>query len=235
MKLAICVPVHHRPESAEPFLDSLNDTTFARIGLYVVTSPGDDETKMAWLNGMVKRTFQGEVMDSNDESYPLKVEATYRHLRSLGKESPRFILLVGDDVRFHSGWYKAFVDAAAANPNAGLISTNDMGNLYVMRGTHATHPIFRVSYIETKGASWDGPGTIVHTGYRHSWCDEEWSVKAIHDGAFVYVPDCKIEHLHPTWNKGTQDATYQIARDHIMDDHDLYQRRHEHAITPGWA
>ena len=80
-----------------------------------------------------------------------------------------------------------------------------------------------------------GPGHICHTGYRHWWVDEEWSVKARHDGVFRYAPNCKIEHLHPTWGKGQQDETYAIGWKHGADDADLYQRRYEHAKTQGWA
>jgi hypothetical protein len=234
MKLEIIVPVHHRPQNAEPFVDSLNASLPSKndlLGLNVLCSPGDDETMLAWEAVGIDQPWLVDY--AIEESYPRKVQEMYD--RMIATDSPpEWSLLIGDDVKFHEGWYEAFLEAAK-DPGAGLISSNDMGNPYVLSGTHATHPFISTKYVEEQGASWDGPGHIVHTGYRHSWCDEEWSTKAKHDGVFRYAPDCKIEHLHPTWNKGQQDETYAIARQYLLDDHDLYQRRHEHAKTQGWA
>jgi hypothetical protein len=230
MKLAIVVPVHHRPHNAERFMKSLRETLPVQhdAAVFALAAHGDEDTGQAWY------LFGAEVVYGDDESFPKKAQDFYDEIVE-SADRPEYILLIGDDVRFIGGWYEAFIKAAEGSPAAGLISTNDMGNPYVTSGSHATHPIFRVTYIEKQGASWDGPGTICHTGYRHSWVDEEWSTKAKHDGAFLYAPNCKIEHLHPTWNKGQQDETYAIARQYLLDDHDLYQRRHEHAKTQGWA
>lgn len=228
MKLAIIVPVHHRPENAAPFIASLGGTVPVDH-LFVLTSPGDHDTRIAWLEAGAVNVWESQ----QGESFPAKVQTAYDCLL-LDDAVPEWYLLLGDDVRFHEGWYEAFLEAAK-DPEAGLISSNDMGNPYVMFGTHATHPFISTKYVEEQGASWDGPGHICHTGYRHWWVDEEWSVKARHDGVFRYAPNCKIEHFHPTWGKGQQDETYAIGWKHGADDADLYQRRHEHAKSQGWA
>jgi hypothetical protein len=230
MKLAIIVPVHHRPQAAPPFMASLIPTipTDGSVKIFAVASPGDPATVDAWRQAGPVHTWTMKF-----EPFPAKVQAVYDELL-ITDDVPEWYLLIGDDVHFHRGWYFAFLEAAK-DPDAGLISSNDMGNPYVLAGTHATHPFISTKYVEEQGASWDGPGHICHTGYRHWWVDEEWSVKAIHDGVFRYAPDCKIEHLHPTWGKGQQDETYLIGRQHGMDDADLYQRRHEHAKSQGWA
>jgi hypothetical protein len=237
MKLAIVVPIHRRPENATPFVHSLAATLpwvdrpiEDEVALFAVTSPGDDPTGMAWIDAGLP---ENRLWTCGEESFPDKVQFMYDTLL-VTDDVPEWYLLLGDDVHFHDGWYEAFLEAAE-DPDAGLISSNDMGNPYVLAGTHATHPFISTKYVEEQGASWDGPGHICHTGYRHWWVDEEWSVKAIHDGVFRYAPDCKIEHLHPTWGKGQQDETYLIGRQHGMDDADLYQRRHEHAKSQGWA
>jgi hypothetical protein len=230
MKLAIFVPVHHRPESAQPFMRSLKETLPPDhdVAPFAIAADGDEDTGQAWY------LFGADVRYVDYESFPLKVQGMYDELL-VTDDVPEWSLLIGDDVRFLPGWYQAFLKAAEECPAAGLISSNDMGNPYVMAGTHATHPFISTKYVEEQGASWDGPGHICHTGYRHWWVDEEWSVKANHDGVFRYAPNCKIEHLHPTWGKGQQDETYAIGWKHGADDADLYQRRYEHAKTQGWA
>jgi hypothetical protein len=197
------------------------------VAPFAIAAEGDEDTGQAWY------LFGAEYRYVDYESFPMKVQGMYDELL-VTDDVPEYSLLIGDDVRFIPGWYEAFLKAAE-DPDAGLISSNDMGNPYVLAGTHATHPFISTKYVEEQGASWDGPGHICHTGYRHWWVDEEWSVKARHDGVFRYAPNCKIEHLHPTWGKGQQDDTYAIGRQHGMDDADLYQRRHEHAKTQGWA
>jgi hypothetical protein len=231
MKLLIIVPVHHRPQNAAMFMESLfvslSLSGVCDYNVEAVAGPDVGDTADPWLD------YGARVWVSEHTSFPLKVQETYdRYL--VTDEVPEWSLLIGDDVKFRGGWWEAFLEAAK-DPDAGLISSNDMGNPYVTSGTHATHPFISTKYVEEQGASWDGPGHICHTGYRHWWVDEEWSVKANHDGVFRYAPDCKIEHLHPTWGKGQQDDTYAIGWKHGADDADLYQRRHEHAKTQGWA
>jgi hypothetical protein len=237
VKLAIIVPVHYRPAAAAPFCQSLYESlrddpnrvphTDSDPFLVVPATMGDMETAEAWEKCGVFTPYNTEA------SFPHKVQWAYDQLKA-EDVNPEFVLVIGDDVRFHDGWYTAFLESAK-DLEAGLISTNDMGNPYVMAGTHATHPIFRSSYIDDVGASWDGPGTVVHTGYRHMFVDEEWSTRAKFEGVFRYSPDCKIEHLHPTWGKGAFDGTYAVARQALQDDHDLYVRRFDTAHQQGIA
>jgi hypothetical protein len=220
VNIAIVVPVMARPKSAEPFMDSLAKSGAGDHHVYVVADRHDTRTIAAW-----KRTAATVLIADRGPTFPNKCQQAYEQT-----DEP-WILLTGDDVRFHPGWWQAARDAAV--DGVSLISTNDLGNPYVASGELAIHPIIRRSWVDDHGASWDGPGSIVHQGYAHGWSDWEWSTKAHAEGAFVYAPDCVIEHMHPVWKRAEFDETYVAARRGTKAGRQLFARRAEAAgITP---
>ena len=207
--VAVVVPVMDRPAAAEPFMRSWSASLPDGSRVYAVTDANDHATRKAWegagatiLTSDRGHTFAGKV----NYAYEATVEA--------------WLLLLGDDVRFHPGWLQAALKAGELAP---VVSTNDMGRDDL--DTLAVHPMISRRYILERGASFDGPGLIAHEGYSHWMCDAEWSYLAVERGTLVYAPDAKIEHMHPMHGKARMDKTYQIGQASARDDKRVYTLR----------
>jgi hypothetical protein len=158
------------------------------------------------------------VLAERGNTFPIKVNDGFR------ATDHDWFLFVGDDVTFRPGWWDHALFTARIT-GCGFIATNDLCNSYVMAGVHATHPIMSRDYIETHGASWDGPGTVTHEGYKHWFVDNEWTARAHQLGQFAYSPASVIEHMHPFYGKGTDDATYRKAHGSQDRDKRLIEKR----------
>jgi GT2 family glycosyltransferase len=210
-EVAVIVPVMRRPQNAAPFMRSLRAST-GLATVYAVAQREDVETAEAW------RTAGAQVLYCDEPGFAPKVNVGYR------ETSEPWLLLAGDDVKFHPGWLDHALLVAEMH-DASVIATNDMANPSVVAGVHATHPLIRRSYIDESGASWDGPKTVAHEGYHHGWVDNEWSVKAQQEGVFAAALASVVEHLHPAVDKGVVDEVYKRGVAHSDKDARLFQRR----------
>lgn len=211
---AVIVPVLNRPQNAAPFMASLKASQ-ANATAYAVIGNADAASMVAWTKagariiGTNKQTFAEKV----NEAFPLTTEP--------------WVLLVGDDVRFHSGWLAA---AQKVGASASVVGTNDLGNPRVLAGEHSCHPLIRRVYIKEQGASWDGPGVVCHEGYGHWFVDDEIVTAAKQRGVWGFAPDSVIEHLHPLWKKGAMDLTYELGATKSEADKALFQARFEQYV-----
>jgi hypothetical protein len=205
----VIVPVLGRPQNARPFMETLRASTGMA---HVVAVTSEDEDADAW-------TEAGALVRMTDEpSFACKVNA------ALDRTDTPWIFITGDDVRFHPGW----LDHAQHVGNlqkVGVVGTNDLGNPRVMAGEHATHLLIRRSYIDEVGASWDGPGLVCHEGYRHWYVDDEIVTAAKLRGEWGMALGSFVEHLHPIWDKGETDATYELGQSFAKDDAKLFKNR----------
>lgn len=212
-EVAIIVPVLGRPEHAETLTESLRVNT-PKGTCKVIAICENAEDTAAWIPYANLTALEESV-----HTFAEKVAWAYPRL-----VSEPYVLLVGSDVAFKPHWLESAMKVANKT-GAGLIATNDLGNPRVMAGRHATHPLISRRYIEEKGASWDGPGTIVHTGYRHNAVDDEWSTKALLDGEFAFARRSVIEHRHPIWGKGDMDWVYAKGQESFNEDVALFLSR----------
>lgn len=210
-RVAVVVPVLGRPHHAEPFMRTLQSTT-SLATVYAVATEGDDETIKAW-------DAEGATILTVDDpgTFSRKVNHGYRHT------TEPWLFFVGDDVLFRDGWYNRAL--RAAGDRFHLVAVNDLGNLAVMAGHHATHPLMRRSWIDEQGASWDGPGVVAHEGYRHWYVDKEWSTVAGSAGVMIGAPDAVVEHLHWQFGKSEMDDTYRKGQASNDRDQRLWDRR----------
>ena len=211
---AVIVPVLGRPGSAAPFMESLAASGAPLARVYAVADIDDAETAQAWKEaGATVLAWPGEPPGT----FAQKVNAGYR------VTSEPWLLLTGDDVRFHPGW----LDQAqhAARDGAAVVGTNDLHNPRVTAGDHSPHPLIRRSYVDEVGASWDGPKIVAHEGYRHWFVDDEIVQAAKQRGTWVMAPHAKVEHLHPLWGLAADDATYALGREHTDQDKALFEAR----------
>lgn len=212
-RCAVIVPVMKRPQNAQPFMESLRAST-GMATVYAIVDPDDSETYTAWLEAGAEVLLA----DRDRPSFPCKANVGY------GKTSEPWVLLVGDDVRFHSGWLD-HAQTTASVTGAHVVSTNDLGNPRVMSGNHASHPMIRRSYIDEQGASWDGAGKVCHEGYRHNFCDDEWTAVAKQRGVFAASLGSLVEHNHPIFGKADDDVVYRKGKAHYDQDRRLFDRR----------
>ena len=206
---AVIVPVLNRPQNAAPFMASLRATT-GLATVYAVATFDDADTAKAW------EAAGATVLYADGISFASKVNAGH------AQTTEPWLFIVGDDVRFHPGWLD---HAQAASAGHDVVGTNDLGNPRVMRGEHATHMLIRRTYADAVGASWDGPGSVCHEGYRHWYVDDEIVTAARQRGAFAHAPGAVVEHLHPLWGKGSTDDVYELGQESQAADRDLFQKR----------
>lgn len=213
--IGIIVPVLDRPDAAAPFMASWEAAGRGSSVVYAVTDAEDRQTRQAWFEA-------GAVVLTSDRGSTFACKANYG-LEATGEP---WLLLLGDDVRFHPGWFDAILQAGARAP---VVSTNDMGRTDL--DTLAVHPAFSRDYLVQRGASFDGPGLICHEGYAHWYVDREWSFLAREREAMVFAEDARIEHLHPIHGKAAMDATYRLGQQAAKDDARLYDIRERQYIT----
>lgn len=215
-RVAVVVPVMRRPGNAAPFMASLRAST-GLATVYAVADHDDPETAQAWRDAGAE-VIQFASRDGRPGTFAEKVNAGYRNT------AEPWLFCVGDDVRFHPGWYDR-ARYVADTTGAAVIGVNDLGLHDVRRGEHATHWLIRRDYVDEQGASWDGPGVVCHEGYRH-WCiDNEVVTAAKQRGQWAAALDAVVEHLHPFFGKADMDDVYKLGHQNSEQDKALFAAR----------
>ena len=209
--VAIIVPVLRRPWNAAPFMRSLLLTTDDAT-VYAIADVDDIDTREAWSDaGAV-------VVDASAAPFAAKVNDGYR------ASSEPWLFICGDDVTFHVGW-KRHALTHADEHGANVVGTNDLCNSRVVTGQHATHFFIRRSYVDDRGASWDGPGVVAHEGYRHWYVDDEIITVARVRNTFFPALCSIVEHLHPMVGKADDDEVYRLGASRAAEDGALFEQR----------
>lgn len=211
-RTAVVVPVMKRPQNAEPFMVSLRAST-GLASVYAICDPDDEDTIKAW-----DAAGATVVLSERGSTFAIKANTGYDNT-----DEP-WILLVGDDVRFRPGWLD-HAQHVARVLRAKVIGTNDLGNPRVRSGEHATHMLIARDYIDEHGASWDGPGTVAHEGYKHWFVDDEIVHAAKDRGVWAMALASNIEHFHPLWGKADDDEVYRKGKAHAAQDGKLFKGR----------
>lgn len=203
--IAVVVPVLHRPKNAIRFMESVQTPS-----VYAVCDADDIATTEAW-----RQAGAHVITGAEEHTFAEKVNLAYRNT------TEDWLLLVGDDVRFWMGWQQEVL-RHASETGAHVIGTNDLMAPGVER---YVHPVIAREYIKSRGAGWDGPGTISHIGYHH-WCvDDEIYLKALQDNVWTYASTAVIEHRHHLNGGSEIDSTYIYGASRASDDSDLFAIR----------
>lgn len=214
MSTVVVVPVLGRPEQIGPLAESVRSTSDAR--LVFVCSPKDTvakrECKKTGEKVMVVRWEPGPA------DYSRKINHAYRHT------TEEWIFCGATDLSFRPNWLTNALRVGERG-GAGVIGTQDMGNPLVKRGRHATHPLVSRAYIEECGGTFDATGEIYSERYDHQYIDLELVETARLRGRWAFAKNSVVEHLHPNWNKGVWDDTYEKAFAHAREDRNLYVSR----------
>ncbi len=215
--VTVIVPVMRRPQNAAPFMASLLETT-DRADVLVVADEDDNETWRAWLQVMPKGA--GRVVRSAwpapGGTFPEKVNLGYR------MASPtEWLFICGDDVRFGADWLEsAIVQAGGFARVVGVHATNASEDW-------SPHLLINRQYVVEQGASWDGPGFVCHEGYRHNYVDAEICRVARQRGVWAMSWNSVVDHLHPAFGRGTDDATYRLGQSTVDADAAVWRERLE--------
>lgn len=128
-----------------------------------------------------------------------------------------YFLLGADDIRFRTGWYEAAMAAMDSLDGYGMVGFNDMSPNAEGRSTHFL--ISRDYAVDRLG------GVLMPPVYDHNYTDWEVQKRAVRDGVYVWSEDARVEHEHVDWHKNVWDEVYEITREHLDDDRELYYRR----------
>jgi hypothetical protein len=211
----VIVPVLWRTGTAGPFMASLAATgELDRVQVTVAACRSDVGALRSWASHNVQLV---KVSDDRP-AFAQKVNDVYRQT-----EAP-WLLLVGDDVEFIHGWLDAAL-TVAREAGAQVIGTNDGG--LQARGEMSPHPLVSRTYVDERGASWDGPGVVAHEGYRHNYVDREILQAAQERGVYAFASGSLVRHLHHGLGIANVDSTYEVGTMHLQADKALWRSRVE--------
>jgi hypothetical protein len=217
-RVAVLVPTMGRPQNAEPFMGSLAATTPMARGVAIIEK-GDNANEDAW------RAAGADVVmtETGVRSFARKINAVFP------STTEPWVFLVGDDVRFHARWFDHAINMANLR-YASVVGTNDLSRKATT--DYSPHLLIRRTYIESVGASWDGPGLICHEGYRHNYVDTEIVAAAHERGVWAGTLEAIVEHLHPAWGKSDTDDVYRIGDQFAEQDGRLFNARWKQFMEP---
>jgi len=211
VSVVVLVPVLSRPRNVSPLVESFRKSgTVGRL-LFIANESDWDE-----LAAIERAKSDLLVVPDALSTWPQKINEGYRC------SSEPWMLLGADDIRFRPGWFEA--TSKLREHGFGVIGTNDLGNPAVLRGEHSTHPLIDRDYADEMGTI-DGPGEIVHCGYRHWCCDNEIVETAKARKAWAFCSSAVVEHCHPYWGKAEMDDTYRLGEAHRHEDILLWNER----------
>lgn len=214
--VVIIVPVLRRPHRVEPLIASIERATDQPHRVLFVCTPEDEAQRSAVDAAGAERIDLEGPLRAGD--YARKINAGYR------ASTEPLLFLAADDLNFHPHWLERAADLLT--DRVQVIGTNDLGNPAVRRGRHATHSLVTREYCDHRGTV-DGPGQVLHEGYEHNFVDSEFVATAMARRAWAFARRSVVEHLHPHWNKGAMDSTYERGLAGFERDRRVFRRRSE--------
>ena len=210
--VVVLIPTLGRPHHIEPLLESLYATAPDAHPLFLTT---ESDVAARSAIAMAGERYV-DVIKKDKGDYARKINLGYR----ISKEP--LIFMGATDIKFHPGW----LENAAQHIGGGVevVGTNDLGNPRVIRGQHSTHTLVTRHYVKRYGTV-DEPNKVLHEGYPHEYVDDEFIQTAKCRDAFAMALDSIVEHLHPTWGKGTWDNSYREVNNRLDQGYRHFCRR----------
>lgn len=131
-----------------------------------------------------------------------------------------WVVIGQDDFKWHLAWLeKAWKWTAKYQ----VIGFNDGSNS--ARHQHSVGWLVNRQFVQDLSLCLDFPNVIFNPHYKKNFSDTELNDTAKSRGVWKYADDAILEHLHPTFNKGENDITYQHLETHLAQDINLYNSR----------
>ena len=194
-------------------LKTLEASTSTPHKVYFICSPGDDQIDVCQASGHVTWVVEWE---------PGRADFAKKINWAFAKTDSEWVFQAADDIRFSPGWD---IEALKVGERASVVGTNDLHNPSVKARIHSTHTLFRRSYIEEYGGTFDGSGVVFSEAYDHQWVDNEFLELAKRRGKWAFAERSVVEHLHPVWGLAKWDATYNKAFRETSEDQALIASR----------
>jgi len=213
----ILLPVLSRPQNAQKVVDSIHHATELPHTIVFLCTPGDTaQIEASKATGAVVVMVEGD-----DYQYPTKINAGAAF--PLRADQHPWLFLGADDLHFHLGWDH---EAIAEHERTGklVIGTNDCANPTVTSGAHATHSLVHRRYVTEQGTI-DEPGLVLHPGYHHNFCDNEFVGTAQHRNEWSFAAASHVQHQHPIWGTAKDDRTYELGRRTYHADSRTWRKR----------
>lgn len=210
--VAILVPVLNRPHRVQPVMDSVAENTPEPYRLLFIANEGDRLEHKALEQAGADFIVVAPVR----RPYAKKINSGYR------ATTEPFLFSAADDVAFHKHWLERAVSLMTSG--ICVVGTNDLQYVGALEGWHATHSLFRRSYIDVEGTI-DQPGYVLNEGYLHAYCDLEFTETARARGVYRHATDSIVEHLHHKNGKRPRDYTDEIARRAVASSKLHFKRR----------
>lgn len=219
MSVVVLVPVLNRPHRALPLAKNLRETCDAELLFIVSQSDSKELEAVKSASGQVEGvSFLGVPWKPAAGDYAKKINFGFN------QTDQTWVFTGADDLFFHPNWLENAL-AVHHSTNQQVIGTNDLCNPTTKHGKHSTHTLVHREYIEDIGASWDGPGVVLHEGYDHQYIDNELVVAAKMRREWAHASDSHVQHLHPLCGGSVRDATYNKALARGREDGRLFLRR----------
>lgn len=231
----IFIPVYHRPQNVKPLIESLfyNTPKNTVRPLFIVEDSDVAEReairRILWVDDVMVHRL---VVPDTCHTFAHKVNLAFNVTMA------PWVLLIGDDVRFHKDWLDGLLRQIHATVDGAVFGTMDSlpgeeGESRVEAGQHATHILLDRTYVENEGGGWDRHGILAHEGYHHWYVDDEIVTAAKQRGVWGGVArESIIEHLHPLFDKSDDDEVYREGQSHSKEDKVLFRSRYDKYVGP---
>lgn len=212
----VIVPTFRRPDRLAGVAANVHEATPVRHVVSFVVEE-DDQPSLEAAKALVCAEVR-VVVNDRAHNYSGALNA------AVASSCAPFWFAASDDLRFRPGWFETA--RAMIDDQFWVVGTNDLLNTFVLQGLHATHYLVDRRYTDEVGGTVDGgPGTALHEGYDHNYCDTEFIGTAKARVRFRPCLDSVVEHMHWTVRKGPKDATSERAYRHFQRDRQLYDAR----------
>ena len=205
-EVAILIPVLNRPHRIAPLLESIaNATNVAHRILFAASDePTVDEISRL---GAVCLIDEG----GDEGSYAKRINRLFR------ATTEPYVFLAADDLAFRSGWFEAAM--RTMSDVDGVVAVNDLHN------PAGVHFLVSRNYIDSLGGCIGEPGVVLHEGYRHAYCDDEFRATAQSRNRWAVAHDSVVEHLHHGAGKSQTDETYALGAASMSQGYHLFLSR----------
>jgi len=189
----VLVPILGR--SPLEMLKTLWAFTTTPYQVYFICSPNDDQIATCQASGHVTWVVDWE---------PGRADFAKKINWAFARTNSEWVFQGADDIRFSPNWD---VEALKVSARAGVIGTNDLHNPSVKAGHSATHILFRRSYIEDYGGTFDGSGAVFSEAYDHQWCNPPEAPIWMGDLSFRCLGEIEVGDEVIGWERRQKDDT----------------------------
>lgn len=197
-----------RTERIESIVENISNTTLIPYRIYFILEKSDFER----LNGLQRKEL---LLNKRSPTYAGAINSAYE------QTDGKFFFCGADDLKFYPDWASIALEKM---DEYSVVGTNDMLNIHVKAGDHATHYLVKRSYIEKYGGTIDDSYPVLYE-YLHNYCDTEFIQTAIKRHEFIPCLDSVVKHEHWTNNKAKMDDVYQKSHETKTQDLETFNSR----------